>query len=575
MQLLYIWIKNYKCLNDVEMNFCEYPRYKFDEERKTLCQISMIKPERTIFPSDEFSCIENISVIAGSNGSGKTTVCSLIRELICNENFSSSEYIIVWKANNKILYKSNLTDLQIHVELTLAFEQFKQPMCDSNLRVVYYSPHYSISFPFMEPIGMQRRFIDCSTSFVLKNDVRKYSLSVDQLTANKIQDFYRCISFYSSKEFIDEIKDKNGDKIFKLGTNLPETLLFSFDDKVINLFKKEVLSKKEFHNLNEVCNIIMGFTRFSENKSKKEVFMEHCVITIFCSYFLDFFRIQKKTQIMNVIDILIGAAGNKLQNYNCAADYVYAFFEQFLPILKTEDEHNIFWEKCNTIKWFLRCIEDIYESHFRNKTLKLSFKDDFKTIKELYSIYQRIVEVTDFGIFDLSPELSAGETSEALLYGRLLEGLAEVKHNKTHEHVLLFLDEVEITLHPQLQRQLILNLCAFLQAFYKELKFQIIFATHSPILLSDIPKSNVILLQKKEGDSFSVIKESENNTFACNIGEMFYDHFFMTETIGAFAKNEILKALELIKEGKRDEAKCIIEYVGDDLFKEILTNKLD
>ena len=122
---------------------------------------------------------------------------------------------------------------------------------------------------------------------------------------------------------------------------------------------------------------------------------------------------------------------------------------------------------------------------------------------------------------------------------------------------------------------MILNLCAFLQAFYKELKFQIIFATHSPILLSDIPKSNVILLQKKEGDSFSVIKESENNTFACNIGEMFYDHFFMTETIGAFAKNEILKALELIKEGKRDEAKCIIEYVGDDLFKEILTNKLD
>ncbi len=572
MQLIYIWIEKYKCLNDVELNFCEYPRFKFDQESNSLGQISKIKPKRTIFPSDEFSCIENISVIAGSNGSGETTICSLIREIICNDTFDTSKYIIVWKANDEFLYKTNFL---FQESLNVSLKQFKNPMLYSNLRMVYYSPHYSISFPFLEPIGKKRRFIDCSTSFVLKNDVRKYSSSVDQLTANKIQDFYRCISFYSSKEFIDEIKDKNGEKIFKLGTNLPENLLFTFDESVVNVFNKEILRKKELYNLIAIYNIILGAVKEPKQRDVKQYFIDQCSLAVFCSYFLDFFRVQQKEQILKDINELLGKTRSRLQNYKYAAEYVYAFFEIFLNVLRTEDAHNIFWEKCNSVKIFLDCLHKIYDTHFKNQTLQLSFKDDFRIIQEIYANYQRIVEITDFGIFDLSPALSAGETSEALFYGRLLEGLAEVRRNITYEHVLLFLDEVEITLHPKLQRQLIMNLCAFLQAFYKELKFQIIFATHSPILLSDIPKSNVILLQKKEGDSFSVIKESENNTFACNIGEMFYDHFFMEETIGAFAKNEILKALELIKEGKRDEAKCIIEYVGDDLFKEILTNKLD
>ena len=140
---------------------------------------------------------------------------------------------------------------------------------------------------------------------------------------------------------------------------------------------------------------------------------------------------------------------------------------------------------------------------------------------------------------------------------------------------MLFFDEIEITLHPELQRQLIMNICTFLQSFYKDIKFQIIFATHSPVILSDIPKTNVMFLEKKEGEYKSRIRNADINSFAGNIGEMYYENFFMQETIGALAKYEIKNVLEFIKNKENKQAEYIINSIGDELLKRVLQNKLE
>ena len=62
--------------------------------------------------------------------------------------------------------------------------------------------------------------------------------------------------------------------------------------------------------------------------------------------------------------------------------------------------------------------------------------------------------------------------------------------------------------------------------------------------------------------------ETKISSFAGNIGEMFYDSFFLEKTIGAFAEEKI-KRLVKIRQGKNPD--------GEDaaLLDSVLKNKLD
>ena len=83
----------------------------------------------------------------------------------------------------------------------------------------------------------------------------------------------------------------------------------------------------------------------------------------------------------------------------------------------------------------------------------------------------------------------------------------------------------------------------------------IILVTHSPFVLSDIPKNNVLFLQ--EGVPVRVMQE---NTFGANIHSLLQNGFFLEGApMGEFAKEKINKMFERLHKG---------EY-GEGLFEEI------
>jgi hypothetical protein len=67
----------------------------------------------------------------------------------------------------------------------------------------------------------------------------------------------------------------------------------------------------------------------------------------------------------------------------------------------------------------------------------------------------------------------------------------------------------------------------------------IIAATHSPFILSDIPKCNVLFL--KEGEQCN---EMQEDTFGANIHSLLQNAFFLNGSIGDFAKEKINKMFE-------------------------------
>ena len=122
-------------------------------------------------------------------------------------------------------------------------------------------------------------------------------------------------------------------------------------------------------------------------------------------------------------------------------------------------------------------------------------------------------------------------------------------YESLHDNVLLLIDEIDLYCHPSWQQKLVKSLIKEINVLYAGKKVQIIFTTHSPIVLSDIPECNVIFLKRKEGKCYIDNKKNHTETFGANIYKLFDDAFFLEERgqIGEFAKNKIQNIIKRIQ----------------------------
>ena len=204
---------------------------------------------------------------------------------------------------------------------------------------------------------------------------------------------------------------------------------------------------------------------------------------------------------------------------------------------------------------------------------------------------------TPFLNFAFDPHVSSGEMAFLTFWGRIkgdIEYLktqnvkikARVKQRKLRviekasprldvdiptelKHLLVFIDEAESALHPALQRQLVKLSIWFFETFMPNAKVHLIFASHSPILLSDIPKGNVVLLTRDKNDRISVASNESLerlNTFGANIFDLYRHSFFLEKgTVGAFAQGKIDGVIrKIFKRVTRDESSMIEGLDGRD-----------
>lgn len=148
------------------------------------------------------------------------------------------------------------------------------------------------------------------------------------------------------------------------------------------------------------------------------------------------------------------------------------------------------------------------------------------------------------------------------------------KHNEINKYktIVLILDEPDVHMHPEWSRKLINSILKFLKQEFPCNKFQIIFSTHSPFILSDIIKEDVIYFHKNN-EGQSIVKNCNLNTFGANIHTLLKDSFFMDSTIGEFAKiqiNEIIAFLlndDYRGDMNKEKAKYIIYNIGEGLIR--------
>ena len=147
-----------------------------------------------------------------------------------------------------------------------------------------------------------------------------------------------------------------------------------------------------------------------------------------------------------------------------------------------------------------------------------------------------------------------------------------------YQYVNVMFDEVELYFHPDLQRRFVWMLTNALKSVWLRRIFgvNIIIVTHSPFVLSDIPRSNILMLGEKED-----IKD----TFGANILDLFRKSFIMSSTIGEYARQELTQifeflgvkhgdknALSMLDEKMLSRIKYIQSIVGDPYLKRLVSN---
>ena len=148
------------------------------------------------------------------------------------------------------------------------------------------------------------------------------------------------------------------------------------------------------------------------------------------------------------------------------------------------------------------------------------------------------------------------------------------------KNILIFLDEFEIGLHPEWQKKTINYFINFLKIL--DIKIHIILTSHSPFLLSDIPKQNIIFLDKDEKGNCKVVDglKEKKQTFGANIHTLLSDSFFMEDGLmGEFAKSKIDKVITLLNQDRLDEddlkyCEQIISIIGEPIVKNQLQRML-
>ena len=325
------------------------------------------------------------------------------------------------------------------------------------------------------------------------------------------------------------------------------------------------------------------------------------------SYFYKFMALYI---IKESIDIIVRKTDEQYKSQGATIEYINKAITDFINIVKKSFNENC--SKKDYYETVLKfCSKYIDEELFSSENIKKLLKDYTYVDNNIWKsgnfniIYKEINHYLDDKILtklekdnifrvDFFKEnkeeynflsLSSGEQE----YLKILTNFSyTMKHYIEGQNNIILFDEIELSMHPNWQKKLINNLDIILKSFKKKNTYtNIIITSHSPFILSDIPKQNVIFLKNGKVENPDITQ-----TFGANIHTLLSNGFFMSDGLmGEFAKSkitEIKEFYEKVKNSKNpkeehkkefeDNIKSFIHIqsiIGEPFLQAIIKNYLD
>ena len=173
--------------------------------------------------------------------------------------------------------------------------------------------------------------------------------------------------------------------------------------------------------------------------------------------------------------------------------------------------------------------------------------DDRKTLEDIFKGLNteesdNLISQETFSVLEFAWNgLSSGELALLNLLGRL----NSIKSNLSSK-ILVLLDEVDLGLHPEWQRNWVNRVLPIIGKIMKKRNgaVRVILSTHSPIILSDFLAEDVIYLPEEPNKKLK--------TFGQNIYSLFKNSFFLEAPKGAFSQQVIEDLLKIFGNSSND-----------------------
>lgn len=581
MQILYIWIEDYKSIKNQGFNLGGPYVFDYEPEQNVLAVKENPHYIKDFFTPDPQTgtTITNVTAVIGSNGAGKTTLLDFIKEYMADRDAWTDvikAVIVIGKNNND---KLNLKDLQIKSKglptppKSIFDEKYPDEIPDgtinSNERIKEHENHIIFfsnifdghpeceTYPLLDTSNntdSSSYYTNISSNYLALNDYREglddrnKPIGVrTQVAVHYIKEHHRQILFM--KDFSSEKFRKK----FKI--TLPESLTI----RALRDFAQDDYTSWAPHSLEDGRSneqYSANFKKFFADTvatlkgsvSPKEKF----IINSFLNFVTDKFTYANFLNVVPQID--------------------FSSIDSFLS--STDSRSNDFI----ALKNYLLNVD---EKYFKN-----GLRRPLKDATNFLDIYQKTT-ISGYFIFDWDIVYSSGENAMLQMFSRFYQfKITKISNDevKVSRNLLILIDEGDLYLHPQWQKQFLNSLMKFLCNIYENKKIQILLTSNAPIVASDLPSSNIIFLkQNKENGNSEVVKIEREQTFAANISSLIKDSFFIEGgMIGEFAAGKINEVITLLNTGnkaellaQKEKVKKIIGLIGEPVIRHKLQSMLE
>jgi predicted ATP-dependent endonuclease of OLD family len=555
---------------------------------------------------------DNVTAIVGENGVGKSNVLkllidifedrntyrdSLIEEII-DETFTKTKrkgvrkkiylkkYLIVFQNEKKEYEVFNNSDYKIS---SLSKFKFKVQTKFPTHNLIYYNP--ILDFSIFPSQFDSRNYIDISSNWLLhmdrveNNETKGY---FDQATIHKFQNIFRLLDFFEESKLKYKIKlpkevsiilTENesvlerdyfkDEKLNEYGLNFKfigyHDTSYNFRDHFSAILYKTELEKRQMSK--ELSEI-----RKSRNNNYDKKWIEH---------------IHKSLKLFFYEFLIINLISNiETTNHYLEEGYVYfneskykelSIRESIILFIENQffSSKRLYYKDYKTLLSYeelyprkeilnlIHVIEKIIDSikYFDDDLMnwqKVRFDISTANGKELLLVYRQYINAMSkvagnhgakgFINFNFDVWLSSGELAYLNFFSRLYYAKNKLKTNPLY--IYLLIDEGEIGFHLQWQKEYIKSLIDYIPKVLGPVncEIQLIYATHSPITLSDIPHNHIIYLEKEIDENGQnkcmVLKSKNKQSFGANFYDILQDGFYFKDSFtGDFANEKIQKLL--------------------------------
>lgn len=593
MELVYLYVEHLgMCIDNTGINFSKNYKVAYDSKHRNLKIEKKDSPNRFNIYGDN---IQDINILVGKNGMGKSTIMRLLGlpEIDRNRYFNFAninEKSDLYDKNNKWFAIYHLYDNKFAIEgfwvsalLKNFLDNFPEYDPLSNIEIQYDFNNNNAFY--VKPINEldDSQFNRDSLFYIYfqnNTGVNWFNEYIPKdMNDNLRDDFFHRLSCNASsyesvtKYLIDSYRDY--DFSYRMGSKPGTTVEVNLNRSV----HTPIANKANEDNEKNIDDYLKNM-----NKLAKEIYGNKETIVAFKSDIFKEFDLLgdhiftiKQLFIISYLEILVyqylydqelkyiyengeAVSISSYVNSNSDNDPYNSRIKYLLNVLDHTDRQAL--PNKEAIPYIIEGLDHIPDEYYKSKDKismpisELEYSDVYKFMKAL-----DMVDIHTYGNglytnFKVTfSNMSSGEAHFIDVFASIHAALqtrtrmAANPANPGEQTCILLLDEPDMSFHPEWSRTFIDNLTHFLNNSYKDINFQVIITTHSPLMLSDIQSDSIYCLGKDDEGNLTV--SNPKYGLLSGINDILIDGFFTESLFGKFAEkfaNGIVTRLNELEE---------------------------